>query len=203
MTDSTVRRRENTRARLLAAALEVLTESSPDSVSVDQLVQAAGFTRGAFYSNFSTMDEVFTLVFEAQSERMLETIREILRAMPTHALDEELIEGVLNALRPLGRRWFILHSELQLKALRDPDARALYQQFHPRFRAELVDLLEELLSRLGRRATVSLEALAEVVAVLYMSSLAEEELSGETGAAHGIEASMPQVILSLSEPLPA
>ena len=53
---SAVRRRENTRARLIEAAEVVFATTGLKRVTVDDLVGAAGFTRGAFYSNFSSIE---------------------------------------------------------------------------------------------------------------------------------------------------
>ena len=53
------RRRVNTRARLVEAAEDVFVRKGLKRVTVDDLVGAAGFTRGAFYSNFSSIEEVF------------------------------------------------------------------------------------------------------------------------------------------------
>lgn len=76
------RSRENTRARLLEAALEVFAEKGIRRVTVDELVAAAGFTRGAFYSNFSSIEEVFFAVFEDQAERMLSAVRAAIDSIP-------------------------------------------------------------------------------------------------------------------------
>jgi AcrR family transcriptional regulator len=50
--------REETRQRLFAAAAEVFAEHGVGATTVEQLAGAAGLTRGAFYSNFSTMEEL-------------------------------------------------------------------------------------------------------------------------------------------------
>src|SRR3954469_20501848 len=61
MTDTvaTTRRREATRQRLLDAAAEVFAEVGLDAASVEAVCERAGFTRGAFYSNFESKDELF------------------------------------------------------------------------------------------------------------------------------------------------
>jgi AcrR family transcriptional regulator len=76
------RRRENTRARLLEAAREVFAEKGVKRVTVDELVGAAGFTRGAFYSNFSSIEEVFFAVFEDQADQMLAAVRAAIESVP-------------------------------------------------------------------------------------------------------------------------
>ena len=60
MTDVvTSRRRDLTRQRLLDAAAEVFAEVGLDAASVEAICERAGFTRGAFYSNFDSKDELF------------------------------------------------------------------------------------------------------------------------------------------------
>ena len=62
MTDTvaaTTRRREATRQKLLDAAAQVFAEVGLDAASVEAICERAGFTRGAFYSNFETKDELF------------------------------------------------------------------------------------------------------------------------------------------------
>ena len=52
------KRRAETRQRLLDAALLVFAEDGFGRVSVEDVCERAGYTRGAFYSNFSSLDEV-------------------------------------------------------------------------------------------------------------------------------------------------
>jgi AcrR family transcriptional regulator len=196
-----VRRRGNTRARLLAAALEVFTQTSPRGVSVEELVAAAGFTRGAFYSNFASMDEVFYALFEQQSALMLDSLRDAIDEMPAIDLDLESINEVLDALRPHGRDWYILQSELLLAALRDEAARVRFEAFRARFQGELAEVIGGVLARLGRRASPSLPALTDAVAALYLSSLASEHLGSESGSPETVQTILPRVVLSLSVPL--
>ena len=53
------RRREATKQKLLDAAAQVFAEEGLDAASVEAICERAGFTRGAFYSNFETKDELF------------------------------------------------------------------------------------------------------------------------------------------------
>ena len=118
-TATSVRRRENTRARLLAAAEDVFLRKGLKRVTVDDLVGAAGFTRGAFYSNFSSIEEVFFELFRQQSEAMLAIVREVVDEAP----EEEFSIGlVLERLRPISSRWFVIQAEFTLLALRNQEA---------------------------------------------------------------------------------
>ena len=197
-TTSMVRRRENTRARLLAAAEGVFVQKGLKRVTVDDLVNAAGFTRGAFYSNFSSIDEVFYELFRQQSEAMIAIVREVVDEAP----EEEFSIGlVLERLRPLSSRWFVIQTEFTLLALRNEEARELFREHRAMFEEQMVGLISDLVARLGRVPTVPLEQLTETAVALYLHSLAQEGLGmGTLDTAALTEIVLPQVILGLSRP---
>jgi AcrR family transcriptional regulator len=63
--------REETRQRIFAAAGGVFAEHGVAAASIEQIAAAAGFTRGAFYSNFTSKDELAVAMLDdhlAQSE---------------------------------------------------------------------------------------------------------------------------------------
>ncbi len=51
--------REQTRSRILDAAACLFARQGFDAVSIDDLMEAAGLTRGAFYHHFATKGEVY------------------------------------------------------------------------------------------------------------------------------------------------
>ena len=195
------RRRENTRARLLEAALEVFAEKGIKRVTVDELVAAAGFTRGAFYSNFSSIDEVFFAVFEDQADQMLAAVRGAIESIPQGEFSLDSLGTILESLHPYGRQWYLVHTEFVLYALRNEEARAVLGEHSRRFRAELVDVIGDVLHRLERRATIPLEQVTETAVALYMHSIAQEHLGEQTlGPEELLSSVLPQVVLGLSEP---
>ena len=52
-------RRQVTRQRLLEAAFSVFAAQGYTGATIDAIVQAAGYSKGAFYFHFSSKDEVF------------------------------------------------------------------------------------------------------------------------------------------------
>ncbi len=195
------RRRENTRARLLEAALEVFAEKGIKRVTVDELVAAAGFTRGAFYSNFSSIDEVFFAVFEDQADQMLAAVRGAIESIPEGEFSLDSLGTILESLHPYGRQWYLVHTEFVLYALRNEEARAVLGEHSRRFRAELVDVIGDVLHRLERRATIPLEQVTETAVALYMHSIAQEHLGEQTlGPEELLNSVLPQVVIGLSEP---
>ena len=193
------RRRQNTRTRLLSAALDVFAERGVKRVTVDDLVAAAGFTRGAFYSNFSSIEEVFFAVFEDQAARMLTAVREATDSVPAGEFSLGSIALILESLHPFGRQWYLIQTEFVLLALRNEEAREVLAEHNRRFRTELVEVISDVLARLERTPTIPVEQVSETAVALYLHSIAQEHL-GETtlGPEELLTVVLPQVILGLS-----
>src|SRR5579862_925287 len=51
--------REQTTQRLLDAAQKLIAKKGLDAASVENIAAAAGYSRGAFYSNFKSKDDLF------------------------------------------------------------------------------------------------------------------------------------------------
>src|SRR5947208_15460571 len=58
------RRRQMTREALVAAAAEVFAKKGFYGASLEEIAEAAGFTRGAIYSNFGSKDELLLAVLD-------------------------------------------------------------------------------------------------------------------------------------------
>src|SRR5687767_2262794 len=56
---SRVEMQEATRQALLDAALQLFIERGVEGTSIEQVTAHAGYTRGAFYSNFTSKEELF------------------------------------------------------------------------------------------------------------------------------------------------
>ena len=106
--------RDDTREKLFEAAARVFEQQGIGGASIETIAAAAGFSRGAFYSNFKSKDELIIAMLEDHVER---TIRRNLDLLAQH---NNLVEFV-NALKtmdrgkqdPLGRSP-LLHMEMIL-----------------------------------------------------------------------------------------
>lgn len=131
MTIPVTRRRENTRARLLDAAAQVFAEIGLEGASVEAICERAGFTRGAFYSNFDSKDELFLQLAAAVAERRLTMVRErIDEFVETGVLTDEadpidLVQRVMESGED-DRLSVLLMSEIRIRALRDAEFGAAY-----------------------------------------------------------------------------
>ncbi len=90
-------RREHMRARLLDSALVLAAGKGPDAVSIDDIITAAGCSRGSFYKYF---DAPATLIQELATEvsrAVIETMDPLVRPLDDPA--ERVTSGMRTALR--------------------------------------------------------------------------------------------------------
>ncbi len=162
-------RRTQTRDRLIDAALTVFAEKGVGGASVEVICDAAGFTRGAFYSNFDTKDALCLAVLERQADENLAAAHEAVSALPSlmQGTFDELVSAAiamfLSAQRP-DRTWILATSELRLHAVREPTLAAVYRDFAGRVNSTFATLITETAHSLGYELTLPGE---EAIAALH------------------------------------
>lgn len=142
--------RQETRQRLLDSAYETFCEVGFQAATIEEVCTRAGFTRGAFYSNFSSLDELLLDLWERTSETTAAEIRRQVAA--TRVGEDESFEralGALIALRAPDRAWFVLSTEFLLHSLRTPGLGERVERHRARFRAELQRGVAELMAADG------------------------------------------------------
>ena len=65
---------EATRAALVAAARTLFAERGYAAVGTEEIVRAAGVTRGALYHHFAGKQELFQAVYESVEQQLVEQI---------------------------------------------------------------------------------------------------------------------------------
>ncbi|MEC3917006.1 TetR/AcrR family transcriptional regulator [Nocardia sp. CDC160] len=144
-------RRAETRQRLLDAAFDAFAEEGFGRCSVEQVCERAGFTRGAFYSNFTSLEELFLAMWEQRSAAMLTDAAAILDTPDAVAGDpRRAVEQVLAAV-PMDDKWFRITSEFTAHALRNPDLRQVMVAREEAIGAALIPVVVTLMRRNGRR----------------------------------------------------
>jgi len=150
---------EATRERLIDAAERAFIRRGFDASSVEQIAEAAGFSRGAFYSNFRSKDELFMAVLKAKRKEIEGALDEIVRresnpAQRLHAvLDWYVNQGV-------NRGWMMLETEFTLRACRNRAARLRMEQFNRQRMADYTALVSTHFAESGGIPTGRAEAVA-------------------------------------------
>lgn len=181
------RRRENTRAKLVRASLEVFVEKGVDGATVDDLAKAAGFTRGAFYSNFSTKEEVFTALFDEVTAELIGIAQTAVEAAVAQGAphgagsapdldDADVMLAVFEGIRPFGRQWYLLYSDAIARSLRDEQMRAALAVQLERLRDEIGTMLTVRLEASEARALLAPEDLAQLLIGIFIDLMLREHL---------------------------
>jgi AcrR family transcriptional regulator len=133
----------------------VFEEQGIGGASVETVAAAAGFTRGAFYSNFKSMDELIIAMLEDHVER---SIRRNLDLLAEHSNIDDFLEALKNMDRskqdPIGRAP-LLHMEMILFVARAEKRRP---ELAKRLRARrklVADIVETTLKDSGRPGAVN------------------------------------------------
>jgi AcrR family transcriptional regulator len=202
MPKGTTKRRPQTTARLLDAALEVFAERGFHGASIEDICERAGFTRGAFYSNFRSKDELFFALFDRHADRVLARTAALLHEAGDGAEAIAHVIDLASRLDEDDRRWYLLSTEFTLHAVREPSAARALAAHDARLRAAIRRLVAELLLRAGRRATVDLDDLARLVVAMREGGLAQA-LGDPDGPppGHLERAFLPALLIAASEPL--
>ncbi|MDQ0726390.1 TetR/AcrR family transcriptional regulator [Microbacterium sp. W4I20] len=149
MTTPATRSRENTRARLLEAAAQVFAEVGLDGASVEAVCERAGFTRGAFYSNFESKDELFLMLSASVAEERVNAVRTQVSEMTAEgALSPgcdpiDLVQRVME-LGSDDRLGVMLMSEIRIRALRDPQFGIAYLAQEREMVASIAQIIEDI-----------------------------------------------------------
>lgn len=146
------RRRAQTRQRLVDAARQVFAREGFGRSTVEQVCEAAGFTRGAFYSNFTSLDELFLEMWAQESGALLARLHDLADAEATVRDVRSGVTRVLQAL-PVDTEWFQITSEFTAHAVRTPGLARIMAQREGAILDALLPLVDDLLAQIGRRVT--------------------------------------------------
>ncbi|MBX4175498.1 TetR/AcrR family transcriptional regulator [Streptomyces geysiriensis] len=139
-TGRVTRRRLRTRAKLLDAAFEVFAAKGFGRVSIEEVCEAAGYSRGAFYSNFDTLDELFFALYRQRADEIAEQVSE---ALAGDGPDLDVLAAVdrVTEVLLLDRAWLLVKTDFLVHAARDTDVARTLLEHRARLRGAIADRL--------------------------------------------------------------
>jgi len=135
----------HTRSCLMKSAAKVFSRRGLEQASIDEVAEDAGYTKGAFYANFKSKEELFLAMLDERFAERLDTINRLLDS------EDEPVEQARRAggdfARYLGAdpEWQRLFFEFSAYAARNPEFR---EELVTRYRS----LRERIAAILARRA---------------------------------------------------
>jgi AcrR family transcriptional regulator len=170
--------KERTRERLLDAAAAVFAKRGIEAASLDEVAEAAGYTKGAIYSNFASKTDLVLALIERRVGQQAEVTEAALAGI---TLEQGLAALGAQAARSRGidRDWIVLVVEFWLRAMRDDRARTAMAQRYERARMFTASLLARKYEEAGEEPPLPSRELAIVIEALGLGVALQSLLDPE------------------------
>lgn len=140
--------RELTRQRLMEAASIVIVQQGLGATSVETITAQAGYTRGAFYSNFKSKADLFFALLKLDHEELQRDLQAILEAGEMgESLQKQLTMFYGDTFRDCNR--YLLWSEARLLATRDEEFCEQLTALQMETRDMVAYFIEQFTQRIG------------------------------------------------------
>ncbi|MEI2765216.1 MAG: TetR/AcrR family transcriptional regulator [Dermatophilaceae bacterium] len=195
------RKRTQTRLKLLTAAAEVYVERGILGSSVEQICERAGFTRGAFYSNFESREALCLELLERQrlfyQDAFARGVADTVAHFAAHPQDRQLPPYDLVGLaldlvvphlfqtRAQDQVWTmagLLYGEMWMYAVREPSFREPFAAYERSWSQPFAVLLEQVFQAGGLTLTTSVAEAIHVLSAVFERSTRDALVSDDPGA---------------------
>ncbi len=157
-----------TRQKLIAAAEAEILHSGIYEASIRRICDSAGFTLGAFYSNFADKNELLMEVVEVQTQRQFETLNAL--AAAAASLDREsLLAEIARWLKEMQKNEIYSHFllEFEVYGSHNPGFQICYDHNKKRWHQILAEALEALFTNLNLQPQIPPIQMAVGMAALW------------------------------------
>jgi AcrR family transcriptional regulator len=186
--------REDVRRAVIRAAADLFVRQGYNATTLGQVAAAAGFTKGAIYSNFGGKPELFAAAVSEQfASRAGQAIdsASALGGDRTHDLARQLADLAVTD------RWSLLTNEFRIVAQHDAGVAAVYAELRQRYQDDLAARLEASATSLGLHEDVDFRAAATLLLTVISGMALEHQIAPETSTREAIESVMDQLIRGL------
>jgi len=168
-----------TRRKLLDAAKRIFAKDGFEAARLEDIAAGAGYTRGAFYANFKSKEDIFFALLEEWVRERIESLTDALRR---HSDPAEKLAALRTHYAELAtdRRLVLISMEFKLFALRHPEAHARLRSRHRRIRASFGELFSEIMSALGKSIPIAYPAASACLGAVSQGLLLEHLLDPKT-----------------------
>lgn len=187
--ETITRRRAETQARLLDAAIGVFADRGVLAASVEEICERADFTRGAFYSNFSSKNDLVLAFMDRDRQETKAGLMQLAARFSNVDLGgsrEQVLQAATEffaSTQTSTRENILINAEIRLYAAREPSIRAAYQEFHDAFNLEMASALERIVDEVGLILSMPVsQAVATLIPVYEACRLLALMRLPETGA---------------------
>src|SRR5690625_4847920 len=151
---------QQTRRQLLNVAAKMFAERGFYESSVDRIAEAAGFSKGAVYSNFGSKEDLFIEVFREHQAKEVQNLEEIAQSCETMTEFVKLIEANHEQGRIEEHHRSVLKLEFLLHAMRHEKAQESLAEILAENRQQMEKLLDYFYKKSGATEPLSVDKLA-------------------------------------------
>jgi AcrR family transcriptional regulator len=164
-----------TRDLLLRAAERVFARVGYEGAQVEEIADAAGFSKGALYAHFKSKEALFLALYEGKTASFQASLRHALDSAPTRETKIETFRRFYIDLSK-DKDWALLVLEVKLFMRRHREVRGRLRQID----ARVGDGMEGALTRLfGSSARAAGEALGGIFSALVLEATLEPDVLPE------------------------
>ena len=171
-------RTELTRRRLLKAAEAVFIRDGFQAAKIEDIAKAAGYTRGAFYANFQSKEDLFIAVAERELKGLIDKLR---TAVHSESAVDKKAKAVLQTVQEsaAARRWALLLLEFDLFFLRQPSLKKRIRPMQARLLSGIKAVFRDLYDTANRKPPVSLTAVGLGFGAIFQGLTLQKILNGK------------------------
>lgn len=187
--------RLETRTRLLESATQLFARGGYEGASVDLIAESAGYSKGAFYSNFESKEAIFLELLDVHKRREIDALAQLL-AQDISA--SELLSRIRNSETERSNDFDLglLSAEFQLQACRDKAFAKTYARLHRTHRDTMAGLVLKLFTKLDRTPPSNPKDLADIM-MAVITGLSLQRTSVQSPARKGFVTEAILMILGL------
>jgi AcrR family transcriptional regulator len=169
----------HTRACLMQSAAKVFARRGLQQASIDEVAEDAGYTKGAFYANFKSKEELFLAMLDERFTQRIEGIESVIAGEGSTAEKARRAGDNFAQVLSADREWERLFFEFSAYAARDDDFREELVTRYRTMRDRMAAALETHSDELGKEATLPFDQVALMVSVMANGFALEKLLEGE------------------------
>ena len=175
-------KQQRTREALLEAASALFAERGLEGVSIDEVTQAAGYTKGAFYANFTSKEALFLVMLDEQFAKEFDRLDQALAG--SHDPQEEARAAAADFIRYASvEEWPALYFQFVAYAAQNEEFRRELATRRQAMRERLTQLFQRWKGGFGASSPIPVDQVAAIMFFMadgfLVDRIVEPELSAE------------------------
>jgi AcrR family transcriptional regulator len=169
----------HTRECLMHSAARVFARRGLQQASIDEVAEEAGFTKGAFYANFRSKEELFLAMLDERFAQRIEEIERVIASEGSTAEKARRAGDLFAETLRADREWERLFFEFSAYAARDEDFREELVTRYRAMRERIAAALKAEAEQYGKEATLPFEQVALMTTAMSHGFALEKVLEGD------------------------